>query len=102
MHDQAVSKRVRPELDKGVRALKQFARFEPYIAGDMFTFADIAAYFQIRFTNLHTTTVYDWNIIDAVPGLGEYLNMVGERPSIHAVDAVMQRDFAAFKRKSSS
>lgn len=100
--DPAVSERVRPELDKGVRALKQFARFEPYIAGDMFTFADIAAYFQIRFTNLHTTTVYDWDITAAVSGLGKYLNMVGERPSINAVDSVMQRDFAAFKSKSSS
>ena len=98
--DQATYDAVRPLLDNGLRALKQLARFEPYIAGDTFTFADLTAYFELRFTNLHTTQVYDWDIADEVPGLGEYLLRVGERPSVNAVDAVMQRDFAAFKNKS--
>ena len=53
--DQTVYEQVRPDLDKGLRALKQLVRFAPYIAGDTFTFADITAYFQLRFTNLHTT-----------------------------------------------
>jgi len=98
--DQTAYDQVRPELEKGVRALKHFARFEPYIAGETFTFADITAYFQVRFANLHTTTVYGWDITEGVPGLDEYLKMVGDRPSIHTVDAVMQKDFATFKKKS--
>lgn len=98
--DQAVYDAVRPLLDNGLRALKQLVRFEPYIAGDTFTFADLTAYFELRFTNLHTTQIYDWDITNDVPGLGEYLQRVGERPSVNAVDAVMQRDFAAFKNKS--
>lgn len=98
--DQAAYDAARPLLETGLRALKQLARFEPYIAGDTFTFADLTAYFELRFTNLHTTQIYDWDITNDVPGLGEYLQMVGERPSVNAVDAVMQRDFAAFKNKS--
>ena len=98
--DQAVYDAVRPLLDNGLRALKQLVRFEPYIAGDTFTFADLTAYFELRFTNLHTTQIYNWDITNDLPGLGEYLQMVGERPSVNAVDAVMQRDFAAFKNKS--
>lgn len=98
--DQAAYDAARPLLDSGLRALKQLARFEPYIAGDTFTFADLTAYFELRFTNLHTTQIYDWDITNDMPGLGEYLQMVGERPSVNAVDAVMQRDFAAFKNKS--
>ena len=98
--NQAEYDAVRPLLENGLRALKQLARFEPYIAGDTFTFADLTAYFELRFTNLHTTQVYDWDITNDVSGLGEYLQMVGERPSVNAVDAVMQRDFAAFKNKS--
>lgn len=98
--DQAAYDAARPLLETGLRALKQLVRFEPYIAGDTFTFADLTAYFELRFTNLHTTQIYDWDITNDVPGLGEYLQMVGERPSVNAVDAVMQRDFAAFKNKS--
>ena len=98
--NQAEYDAVRPLLENGLRALKQLARFDPYIAGDTFTFADLTAYFELRFTNLHTTQVYDWDITNDVPGLGEYLHLVGERPSVNAVDSVMQRDFAAFKNKS--
>ena len=98
--DPAVYEQGQPELEKGIRSLKQLARFAPYIAGDMFTFADIAAYFQLRFTNAHTTTVYDRDLGDEVPGLDAYLHMVGERPSINAVDSIMQKDFAAFRNKS--
>ena len=98
--DQATYDAVRPLLENGLRALKQLARFEPYIAGDTFTFADLTAYFELRFTNLHTTQIYNWDITNDVPGLGEYLQRVGERPSVNAVDSVMQRDFAAFKNKS--
>lgn len=97
--DPATAAAVKPDLDKGVRTLKALARFTPYIAGDAFTFADIAAYFQIRFTNLHTRKVYAWDILDDVPGMSAYLGMVGERTSIKAVDAVMQRDFNTFVNK---
>ena len=99
--DQATYDAVRPLLENGLRALKQLARFEPYIAGDTFTFADLTAYFELRFTNLHTTQGLRLGTLRMTcPGLGEYLQMVGERPSVNAVDAVMQRDFAAFKNKS--
>ena len=95
--DEATSERVKPEVDKGVRALKHFAQFGPYIAGDSFSYADIAAYFQVRFANLHTTQVYNLELTAEVPGLGDYLKMVGERPAINEVDSILQRDFAAFK-----
>ena len=97
--NQTVYKQVRPDLDKGLRALTQLARFAPYIAGDTFTFADIAAYFQLRFTNLHTTKIYDWDIADDLPGLGAYLDLLGQRPSIKAVDSVMQEALAGFLPK---
>ena len=97
--DQTVYEQVRPDLDKGLRALTQLARFAPYIVGETFTFADITAYFQLRFTNLHTTKIYDWDITDDLPGLGAYLDMVGQRPSVKAVDAVMQDALAGFLPK---
>ncbi len=97
--DPVTAEAVKPELDKGIRTLNALARFAPYIAGNTFSFADIAAYFQLRFTNVHTAKVYGWDIRDDVPGLGAYLETVGERASIKAIDAIMQRDFAAMTRK---
>lgn len=91
--DAALGERVLPEIDKGVRALKRFARFEPFIAGSEFTFADIAAYFQLRFTNLMTVTIYNRDLTAEVPGLADYLATAGERNSINTVDTIMQADF---------
>ena len=90
---------VRPALEQGLAALKRLARFEPYIAGDTFTFADVTAFFQLRFTNMHTAKVYDWDIGDVLPGLGAYLDMLSERPAVKAVNTAMQDAMAALQNK---
>lgn len=90
---------VRPALEQGLAALKRLARFAPYIAGDTFTFADVTAFFQLRFTNMHTAKVYDWDIGDALPGLGAYLEMLSERPAVKAVNTAMQDAMAAFQNR---
>jgi glutathione S-transferase len=97
--DDVVFKQVRPQLEFGLEALTRLANFSPYIAGDAFTFADIAAYFQIGFANLHTQQIYDWDITTAVPGLGDYLAMLRERASVAAVDDVMQAAMAKMREK---
>ncbi|MGR9091963.1 MAG: glutathione S-transferase family protein [Gammaproteobacteria bacterium] len=97
--DDVVFKQVRPQLEFGLEALTRLAKFSPYIAGDAFTFADIAAYFQLGFANLHTQQIYDWDITAAVPGLGDYLAMLRERASVAAVDNVMQAAMAKMRGK---
>lgn len=97
--DDLAFKEARPALENGLKALSSVANFAPYIAGDSFTYADIAAYFQIRFANLHTTKIYDWDITESTPGLGDYLAMIGERPSVAAVDSVMQKAMTEFLPK---
>lgn len=95
--DDVAFKQVRPQLEFGLEALGRLAKFSPFIAGDSFTFADIAAYFQLGFTNLHTQAIYDWDITTSVPGLGDYLAMLRERPSVAAVDGVMQAAMAKMR-----
>ena len=90
---------VKTELEKGLKALKALAQFSPYIAGDSFSFADIDAFFQINFANLHTKKIYDWDIVAADKALADYMTMVGERPSIKAVNDILERDFAKFQSK---
>jgi glutathione S-transferase len=94
--NQAAFDEVRPALENGLRAVSQFAKFGPYIAGNEFTFADITAYFQLRFTNMHTMKIYDWDITETNPELKHYLAMLGERKSIADVDGVMQAAMAKF------
>ncbi len=97
--DELAFKEARPALENGLRALESVTKFAPYIAGDEFTFADITAYFQLRFANLHTTKIYGWDITESVPGLAAYLAMLGDRPSVAGVDSVMQDAMAAFLPK---
>lgn len=97
--DPAIRDEVRPAIEKGLRALQQLARFEPYLAGDRFSYADIAAYFHLRFTNLHTTKIYRWDITETVPDLAVYLERVGKRPSVQSVDSAMQAGLRGFLPK---
>lgn len=97
--DPATVAAVEPEIKKGIRALKTFARFDPYIASKAFSFADIAAYFHLHFTNMHTLKIYSLDLREEIPALGRYLETLAARPSIKAVDAVMQRDFKALQSK---
>ena len=97
--NEALLKPVKAELEKGMAALSALAQYSPYIAGDQFGFADIVAYFQIRFANLHTNKIYDWDIVGSDRNLSDYMNLIAERPSIKSVDEILQRDFAAFQSK---
>lgn len=92
---------VRPALENGLAALAGLARFAPWIAGEQFTFADAAAYFQIRFANLHTTAIYGWDIVAEDAALSAWMEQVAARPSVAAVDGVMQKALADFLPKRS-
>ncbi len=94
--DPVAEKEVRPALELGLKSLEQLARFSPYIAGESFTFADIAAYFHLQFVNLHTTRVYQWDITEELPRLADYLKQLADRPSVREVDDPMQRALAKF------
>jgi glutathione S-transferase len=87
---------VRPALENGLEALKKVAKFGPYIAGAEFTFADITAYFQLRFANLHTQKIYAWDFIAADADLTALMTLLIKRPSIAAVDGAMQQAMSKF------
>lgn len=89
--NQDIYKDVKPAIEKGLRAFKQLARFGPYIAGSEFTFADIACYFHLRFVNLHTIKIYDWDITDTFPELDSYLVLLSQRRTIKALESEMQK-----------
>jgi glutathione S-transferase len=75
------------DLEKGVRALKSLAKFEPFIAGGEFTLADCAAAVHLPLVSLSTKLAFGRDFLDAIPQAKPYLKMLGERPAVAKVNA---------------
>ena len=87
--NQAAYDEVRPVIEKGLNAFTSRAQLSPYAMGDMFTYADIAFFFKFGLANFHTKDIYDWDITETHPEIGEYINRVAQRPSVASVQAEM-------------
>lgn len=98
--DATAMEQVKPAVEQGLRALQQLGRFDPWIAGDTFSFADITAYFQLRFAQLCTSKIYDWDFIADNPSLASYIEHAGKRPSIATADAMQQAAFEKMRSRS--
>jgi glutathione S-transferase len=90
----AAFKEVRSVVENGLRALLKVAKFDQYIAGENFTFADIAAYFHINFAQMNMVKIYDWDMISDTAPLADYLQLVGQRPSVKETNRIMQLEFS--------
>lgn len=78
---------VAAEFAQGVAALQRRARFAPYLAGDRYTLADVAAAFHLPLAGLAMKAATGEDPLLAVPGLPEYLARLHERPHVAAVEA---------------
>jgi len=74
------------DLAKGVRALKQLVRFEPYIAGKALTVADCAAFVHLPIVSLVGKHGFGRDFLDELPQLTPYLKMLDERPAFRRVN----------------
>ena len=73
------------DLAKGVRALKQLVRFDPYIAGKKLTVADCAAFVHLPIVSLVGKHGFGRDFLDELPQVRPYLKMLGERPAFRRV-----------------
>ncbi len=85
---------VRPQVEKGLRALKQLAKFGPYVMGSEFGIADIFVYHVFRLAGLILNRVYDWDIVAEVPGLAAHIAAMDERDSTKRVMADQEEAMA--------
>lgn len=81
---------VRPAIEKGLNAFLLRAKLAPYVAGNEFTYADISSFFMLGFTNFHTKEIYDWDLTTSYPQIGEYLNFIGQRPTISSIQKSLE------------
>lgn len=94
--NEAAMEEVKPQIEKGVAALKQLGSFKPFLAGAELTYADIYAYYSFPYANMVTQKLYNWDIVAAIPGLKEALAGVGARAGAKKADADQQVAMAAF------
>ena len=83
-------------LNKGLRSLKQLARFAPYIGGSTFTHADCAAWVHLPLVSQATKIIYGRDLLEEfLPQARAYIKMIGERPHAQTVNAARKAAFEA-------
>ncbi len=87
---------VKASLGRGFKAVERLAAFEPYIAGSTFSYADIYAYYVLTLGRVATQKIYQWDLLDDVPGLKDWFEMMASRALVKSVDDVSQEAIAQF------
>jgi glutathione S-transferase len=96
--DEQVKQSAEKDLAKGVRAFKALAKFEPYIAGKELTLADCAAFVHLPLVSLATKLAYGRDVLEDLPQVKPYLQMLGERPAFRKVSDDRKAAQAALKK----
>jgi glutathione S-transferase len=76
---------VERDLAKGVRAFSKLAKFGPYVAGEVFTLADCAAFVSLPLISMATKIAFGKDALESIPQVKPYLKMLGERPHFQKV-----------------
>lgn len=79
---QEIKDAVRPDLERGTKALARLVRFTPYLAGSAFTIADCAASIHLPIVTLAAKKIYGIDLFAGLEPLKPYLKMLGERPAV--------------------
>ena len=81
-----VKERTHKLLVKGANGFAKLVKFAPYVAGTEFTLADCAAVAHLPLVSSASKMIYGEDVLAALP-VRDYVKMMGERPSIQAVNA---------------
>jgi glutathione S-transferase len=83
---EAAQARVRKQLDRNIPAFRHLVKFSPFVAGDMFTQADCAAFASLPVIGMATKAIYGEDLLLAA-GIDykTYVKMIGDRPAAQKV-----------------
>lgn len=88
---------VRGQVEKGLAALKRVARYEPWVAGKDFSYADIELMHFLGLTLAMMAAVYQWDPLKDEPELAAWFQRACEREHSQALLAAQQQAIAEMK-----
>jgi glutathione S-transferase len=91
-----LKREVQEQLGKGVRGLTRLLRLDPYVSGDRFTYADCTAVVHLPLISAACRTMFDADLLEPVPDLRRYLDMMAQRPHIQQMNADRKAGLEAF------
>lgn len=84
--DSKLAERIRPTLEKNLSGFKRLARFDPYVAGEHFTWADCCAWVSLPLLGLATKAVYGENFLQTQGiDIKPYTQLIEKRASAQRV-----------------
>ena len=93
---------VKAALHKGLAALRQLAKFDPYIAGADFGVADLAAAIHLPLVAQASKRIYGEDLLAGLEGVKEYLARINARESMQRVLADYKAGLAAYQKAKAS
>lgn len=88
---------VRPAIERGLAGLKRIARYEPWVAGPDFSYADIVLMHCVNLMLAMVGAVYQWDPLADEPELAAWLQKTRERDHSKALLAAQQQALEAMK-----
>lgn len=82
----AAKEKTGQQLQKNVAAFTQLVKFSPFVGGDAFTLADVAAAVHLPLVSSASKIIYGQDCLAALP-VRDYLKRLGERPTVQKVNA---------------
>jgi glutathione S-transferase len=84
--DSMLAARIRPTLEKNLSGFKRLARFDPYVAGEHFTWADCCAWVSLPILGLATKAVYGENFLQTQGiDIKSYTQLIEQRTNAQRV-----------------
>ncbi|MBD3649056.1 MAG: glutathione S-transferase family protein [Pseudomonadales bacterium] len=99
---QSVKAEVAETMDRGVGAMKRLCRFDPYLAGDQVTMADIYVRYVLKVATLGASSQLKRDLIAEIPGLDAWCPLMDETDIARKIDAdsaANQPEFLAYIQK---
>jgi len=96
----ATKGRVEKRLTHAIGGFKRLARFAPYLAGDEFSVADVAAFVSLPLVGMATNAIYGRDfLLDAGIDWKGYVKLVNQRPAAQRVTDDRKAYVAAAKSR---
>lgn len=82
---------VKAQLEKGFAGLARIAKFNPYLAGEEFSYADIFFKFSVNLATIVAGKALNWDAFNEIPHIRGLLELTEQRQSIRRVVAEQAR-----------